>query len=109
MGSLKTKKTPLVINNQGTLDGNSQKVIPLHLVRFKSRPANQWENYLNETGLCQLIFLAEVTNSLDGSHFSKGPLTCGKNLLTPFISSSEIFLMPENCKILSIHWPSLSQ
>lgn len=42
-GSLKTK-TPLVINNQGTLDGNT-KVIPLHLVASKAgQPING--NYL---------------------------------------------------------------
>ncbi len=33
-GSLKTK-TPLVINNQGTLDGN-EKIIPLHIVASKA-------------------------------------------------------------------------
>jgi len=73
-------------------------------MKYKSNPINilslqkqrsQSNGKLPYTGLCQLIFLQKWQILLDGSHFSKGHWHAGKNLLTPFISSSEKVLCPE--------------
>jgi len=97
MGSLKTQN-PLVINNQGTLDGNTKSNSHYNSCRFKKQASQSIETTL-WTGLCQLIFLPRSDNSLMESTFLKRPIAhARKNCLRLLIFKLRVFLMPELAK-----------